>query len=412
MSDARFNSSGRDVNARSLLFLGDYGVWGEALYGSQLRSERLAAGLAASYDVTYACMGEPPRAKESQAWMHRRGISALIVGNPFDYAKSSRWGGAVDVVRSLMQRTVPLEIQERATSDFVHRIAGCVGSCDPVWAHRSWMAEAALRAGYQSIVCDIDDFEGELAKQARANRRSKRDLFFRVLDKQLSRYESSMHRRFARVVVTKTEDLSLVDSGNAHNCHVVPNGFDLPAPIPYASQNRRELLFVGTLDYGPNVDAILWFYREIFPAIRNRFSDTMFRVVGRGPCPDVIQNLQIDKSVVIEVSPATLGQAYASASVVVTPIRLGHGTRIKAMEAIAYCRPLVSTSECLRGHPIIADEHALVADTAADFSSACIRILSDQQLAARLTTNGRKLAEATRGWDRSVSLACKVLELL
>jgi len=403
--------SGQPVraNARRLLFIADYGVWGKALYGSQLRSERLAAGLADRFDVTYACMGESPDEAECRSWMTRTGISALVVGKPFDYAHRARWGGPRDVARSLLHRTVPLDIIERATPEFVQCLRERVASTDLVWAHRTWMAEAALRAGFRSIACDISDFEGEMARQTSRTIQSRRKVLFQLLDRRLSRYERSLARRFSRVVLSKEEDRLLVDGGDSIRCQVVPNGFDLPAVVAPSKLTRKVLLFVGALDYAPNIDAILWLHGEIIPAIRTVLPDVELHVAGRGPFPDALRAIRSDPFVSVDVSPETLSTAYAGARVVVTPIRLGHGTRLKVLEALAYGRPLVSTRECLRGHPVVEGIHALVADTTHDFAEACIRLLQDNDLAACLAQRGRALAESLGGWDHPVALATQVL---
>lgn len=397
---------------RGLLFLGNHGVWGSALYGSQLRSERLASGLAQHYDVIYACMGRPQDNDEALTWQRRVGIKGLLIGEPSDARRSARWGRAPHVLRSVLPRRVPLEITERATVDFVRQLSVLTDRDSLVWAHRSWMAEAARRAGFRRIVCDIDDFEGVIAAQYTNSIQSLRTPLFRLLDSRLANYERRLSSRFRGVVITKEEDRTLAGGALCRNCHVVPNGFDLPALPPRQSEVPRRALFVGTLGYGPNIDAIRWFYSQILPRVRGVYPDLEFHVVGRGPMPSSLSDLLEDPLVLVEQSPLSLDAAYARAGVVVTPVRLGHGTRIKALEAAAYARPIVSTSECLRGHPIREGEHALVADSADDFALACIRVLGDSLFARRLGDNGRRLAESIGGWSRSVRLAKEVLDAI
>lgn len=396
---------------KRLLFLGTHGVWGTPLYGAQLRSERIASGLADAFDVTYACMGAAPEAAEHESWMTCRKVAELVVGETFA-AHSARWGGPVDVLRALAPHQVPIDIRERVTADFVRRLAPLAQRADAVWAHRSWMAEAARRAGARRIVCDVDDFEGVLMRQYRERLKTRRAPLFRLLDRRLVRYEARLYERFARVVVTKEEDLRLVDRRGASQCHVVPNGFDLPAIVPSPRPEQKVLLFVGTLHYPPNIHAILWFLSEVLPRIRVAHPDARFLVVGKGPLPPELGILRNHPLADVEVSPTSLASAYGRARVVVAPVRLGHGTRIKALEAIAYRRPLVATSECLRGHPIIDGRHAWVAESATEFAAACIRLLDDEVMANQLAQEGRQLAERLGGWAHSIKCAQGILETM
>jgi glycosyltransferase involved in cell wall biosynthesis len=108
-------------------------------------------------------------------------------------------------------------------------------------------------------------------------------------------------------------------------------------------------------------------------------------------------------------SPESLDPLYARAAVVVAPIRLGHGTRIKVLEAASHGRAMVATTEALKGHPLEHEKHLLVADTTADFASACIRLLQSQNDQLRLALEARKKAMMLGGWDRSAALALEVI---
>lgn len=107
------------------------------------------------------------------------------------------------------------------------------------------------------------------------------------------------------------------------------------------------------------------------------------------------------------VSPESLGPCYVNASVVVAPIRYGHGTKIKALEALAHSKPLVATTEAVRGHPILNGQQALVADSSAAFTSACLAFLRDPERARQLAENGRRLAERKRCPVPAVSVRLK-----
>jgi glycosyltransferase involved in cell wall biosynthesis len=394
-----------------LLYVGTFGVWRPALYGSQQRSERLARGLAKVTELTYACTGHASTVDDIGRWASTHSIHNVIVSKPAPPILASRWGNAFDTVRGLVPSVVPSDIVDRISDDLVVSLRQIVDDFDVVWTHRSWHAEAAFRAGFRRIVCDIDDFEHALAQQTyRQHYPFRRAPLHRQMNKRLQQYERQLGARFREVVVTKSEDLELLDPAMRQRYTVVPNGFDSPSgTIPSAEQSPR-LLFVGHLGYDPNIDAILWLLRDIVPIMRRAMPAIRITVAGRGPAPtDVKQWAARSKAVIIE-SPESLDELYSRAAVTVAPIRLGHGTRIKVLEAAAYGRAMVATSEAARGHPFVDGHDLLLADTTEAFAAACLRLLDDRHERERLSSNARRRAEELGGWDRSSRLAYGAVE--
>lgn len=399
---------------RHIVALGDHDVWAPPLTGSLLRSERIAVGLARHYRVTYACTGDSSVDEDlRRQWAENAGIAGVVMGTSNKLKTSARWGGPFDALRSLWPVSVPLDVREFVSLDLVARLKQLHhrDRIDAVWAQRSWMAETARRAGLPNVICDIGDFQHAFLGQATDRMAPyRREQLHRFLNARLREYEFNQPMRFVRVTVTKAEDLTLLDASNPDRVSVVPNGFDLPPKaIPQGGQGP-SCLFVGMLEYWPNIDAVQWFLKEIFPAICAAIPECRLVVAGRGPVPPELNELVRQRNVDLLVSPESLGPCYANASVVVAPIRYGHGTKIKALEALAHSRPLVATTEAVRGHPILNGQQALVADSADAFASACLALLQDPERARHLAENGRSLAERIGGWNQSVACAKQVID--
>src|SRR5205814_3692637 len=178
---------------------------------------------------------------------------------------------------------------------------------------------------------------------------------------------------------------------------VVPNGVDVDTFRPTTeARDPNSIVFVGVMHYRPNVDAALYFAREILPHLLRKRPDLTFTIVGGGP-PDELCRLASRNVVITHRVPDTRPYV-ARASAGVIPLRMGSGTRLKVLEGLAMGCPLVSTSVGCEGIEIQDDDHLLVADDPVEFARSVLRVLDDQVLASRLGRNGRALVEARYSW--------------
>ena len=177
---------------------------------------------------------------------------------------------------------------------------------------------------------------------------------------------------------------------------VVPNGVDTDAIRPTPLPDRPALVFVGTLGFLPNVEGIRWFCEQVLPEVARAVPDVRLTVVGRDPVPEV-RALASDRVEVVASPPSVLPYVQ-QARVALVPIRIGSGTRLKALEAMAAGRPVVGTTIGLDGLGIVDGEHALVRDDAAGTAAAVTRLLQDDATAQRLVARGRAHVEQHYGW--------------
>jgi glycosyltransferase involved in cell wall biosynthesis len=195
--------------------------------------------------------------------------------------------------------------------------------------------------------------------------------------------------KFERVFVSSQHEAVEVRrlAGYPH-AEVLPNIYTHSAePLESPPATRREIFFVGHLDYPANSDAVVFFCREILPLIQAaraaRGEDVLFRVVGKGTTPalEAVRNLP---GVQVMGFQATLTKYYAQAAVVVAPLRAGAGTRLKILEAFTHGRPVVSTSIGAQGLGVTDRKNILLADDPGAFASACVELMEQPELAATL----------------------------
>ena len=179
---------------------------------------------------------------------------------------------------------------------------------------------------------------------------------------------------------------------------VVPNGVDTARFRATPIGADPVLVFTGTLSWAPNIDGLRWFCAEVLPRVRTVVSDVRFNIVGREPLPEVralarLPGVHVHADV-LEVAP-WLGSARAA----VVPLRIGSGTRLKALEAMAAGRPVVGTAVGLEGLAVDPGVHALVADDPTAFAEAVVRLLTDDALAARVAASAGEHVRAHYAWD-------------
>jgi glycosyltransferase involved in cell wall biosynthesis len=208
------------------------------------------------------------------------------------------------------------------------------------------------------------------------------------------RMEAWAVRAYDLVVVPSPEDAAAL-GGRAV---VVPNGVDVDAFVPSPLPAAPEIVMTGTFSYNPNVDGALWFCREVLPKIREVVPAAYVHLVGRAPLPEV-EELVDGRTVRGTFDVPSVATHLDTARVAVVPIRIGSGTRLKALEAMAAQRPVVGTAIGLEGLGIESGRHALVANDADEMAAAVVELLTDDGRATALAEAGRLLVEERYRWD-------------
>jgi glycosyltransferase involved in cell wall biosynthesis len=184
--------------------------------------------------------------------------------------------------------------------------------------------------------------------------------------------------------------------------YLLPNCVDSATKtfLEERSGGPPALLFVGLLMYPPNADAARWLASEIFPRVRAIYPECRLYIVGDAAPPDLI-NLN-GQGVELTGRVDSLGPWYAKCDVALAPVRAGGGTRLKILEAMAYGRPVVSTTLGAEGLSLRHGEHLLLADTTEDFALAIVEVIQNRALRIRLRKAARKLVEECYSWDKYV----------
>ncbi|MFZ1990983.1 MAG: TIGR03087 family PEP-CTERM/XrtA system glycosyltransferase [Alphaproteobacteria bacterium] len=253
---------------------------------------------------------------------------------------------------------------------------------DLVYIVSSAMAQYVLGSeGTARIVMDFVDADSAKFRQYAAARRGPMRFVYNLEAKRVLRFDRAVaHAAKACLFVSETDrNLFAADCPEAADkLHVVPNGVDCDYfdPAPFAAETSQEpiILFTGTMDYYPNVDAVVWFAHEIFPLVRAEILDARFQIVGTSPAP-AVRNLAALPGIEVTGAVPDVRPFYARAKVSVAPLRIARGIQNKVLEAMAMARPTVATPNALDGIFATDGEHLLVARDARAFVQATLTAL-------------------------------------
>ena len=254
-----------------------------------------------------------------------------------------------------------------------------------------------------ALVLDEHNIEYELLYRTfRTERSPLRRAYNWIEFKKFKREEIGTWHRAAGTVTTSAREAEII-RGIAPGKPVksVPNAVDVQYFSPSNEPTDPDaIVLTGLMKYRPNVDAAVYFVRDVLPQILSVRPNLVFYIVGGEP-PDDVRQLA-GSNVVVTGTVADVRPYVHKAAVFVVPLRMGGGTRLKVLEGLSMQKAMVSTSLGCEGIDVEDNRHLLIADTPASFAGAVLRLLEDPTLADTLAKTGRDLVDRHYRWERVV----------
>lgn len=232
----------------------------------------------------------------------------------------------------------------------------------------------------------------------------KRFLYFQQASK-MKRFEAAVVPHFSACTAVSDEDAEELQelAGGAVPVHVLPNGVDteffspdferLPAP------EEDAVAFTGSMDWLPNEDTVFYFVKEILPLIWRENPKVKFYVVGKDPSLALREIGQDEPRIVVTGRVEDVRPFLAKSKVCVIPLRIGGGTRIKILEAMAMEKAIIATSIGAEGIGYTEDKNIMIADHPQEFARKVLLLLSAPQRRTALGTAGRQLVLENYDWS-------------
>jgi glycosyltransferase involved in cell wall biosynthesis len=219
--------------------------------------------------------------------------------------------------------------------------------------------------------------------------------------KRYDRFEREMCARFKGVVAV-SEDDAVRFANEFHLKNVlgyVPTGVDLEYfSDAFRSPESGHLVFLGSMDWRPNVEGIIEFVASVYPLVKAAYPSARLTIIGRNPSHSVIQLQAADSSISVTGTVEDVRPYLGRGAVSVVPLRVGGGTRIKIFESMAMGLPVVSTTTGAEGLPVIDGVNICIADDPVTFANQIVRLLNDQTYSSSIGESGKMMVAENFSW--------------
>jgi len=377
--------------------------------GGKLRTYNILRHLSANHDLTYiSCyLGQRDEAYEREILTHLPGTLPIFTAAPESTALES----LLDYLRRLPLRA-PYTVS-KFTSPEVQKLLA------------DWIPQRRFDVAVCDFLASTLNFPQTLPTPTALFQHNvetvlwKRRAEFEAkwLDRMLSkleyakmvRFEPQQIRRFHHVIAVSDADRQAMSSMvDPSHISVVPTGVDL-SKYRYDPEARPAgplVVFTGSMDWKPNIDGVEFFCQEVWPLVVSNVPKARFRVVGRDPHPRV-KRLASESVEVTGTVPSVVDH-FREAAVVVVPLRMGGGTRIKIYEGMAMGKATVSTTVGAEGLDVEHGRDILLEDSPTDFARAIVTLLQEDDVRRRFEAAA---AATARNYDWSV-ITVRLIEVL
>ena len=266
------------------------------------------------------------------------------------------------------------------------------------------------------LLVDFVDVDSAKWTQYAANHRWPLSWLYRREGARLQAYERAVAMQSTRSFFVTESEANLfrqVAPESAEKIVVISNGVDAdyfspdparasPFEVDLLQQKTWAIVFTGAMDYWPNIDAVIWFARDILPRLRQRWPLLRLYIVGRSP-PPVVQALASDAVVVTGTVPDV--RPYLQfAALVVAPLRVARGVQNKILEAMAMARPVVASPSCVKAIKVRVGEEVACAADPTDFVREIESLLMDPERASVMGQAARQRVVKSFSWPAHLSL--------
>jgi polysaccharide biosynthesis protein PslH len=227
-------------------------------------------------------------------------------------------------------------------------------------------------------------------------------MYFQGQYDRMLRYEGRVCQAVKRIVAVSEGDARTMQSlYGVRDVTAVPTGVDLdyfapPEPRPPTT----DLVFLGSMDWRPNIDGVRWFASDILPLIRRRRPECSLTIAGRLPTPEILRLAESDPRIHVTGTVPDVRPYLWKSAVSIVPLRVGGGTRLKIYEAMAARIPVVSTTIGAEGLDVRDGENIALADSPEAFAERCLGLLGDDAEARRKQAQAAwEMVSACYSWE-------------
>ena len=365
--------------------------------GKRIRTWNLLRRLAKRHSVSLLCYGHAGDVAIEA--VRKTGIRLHLVEPK---VHRTGWGFYLQLFLNLFS-TLPFSVTKHYSSHFSQQFRTLLAQESWDLVHCEWTPYAR----FVSEGCPVPVFvsshniESQIWARRKQNVQSAiAKLFFWTQELKMRRFELRALQRASGVTAVTSADVDTMRHWGIKRAALIPNGVDLNAfALTSEAAEETEILFLASLDWHPNIDALQYFTREILPSLLARRPQIRLRIVGRKPAESLKKQFAGTPGVDFTGEVENVVPYLARAAVFVVPLRIGGGSRIKILEALAAGKAVVSTSIGAEGLDLIPGKHLFIADSPSEFARRVDELLASKELRRRVGEQGRAFVHDRYGWD-------------
>ena len=364
--------------------------------GDKIRAFHQIRELSARHRIRLFCLVDDPTDRKHVEALGRYCVSVDAVDQP-------RWASHAHATLALLSGR-SLSAGAFSSPELRRRVATRLREEPPDVAlvFSGAMAPYLSLLGAVPTVLDLVDVDSEKWEQYARETRGPMSWVYRTEAQRLGRLEIDAAERLGRALFVSKTEADLFHGRLPHcDCVVIPNGVDLEYfqavagdPIP----TEPRMVFVGMMDYFPNVDAVTHFCDRVLPLVQREIPAARFDIVGRNPSPAVVR-LGERRGVRVTGSVPDVRPYVHAAALAVAPFRVARGLQNKVLEAMALRRPVVGTTLGFQGTTAGSGDGIRIADDPADMAVEILTLLRDADLRRRAGAHARAFVERNHRWE-------------
>jgi len=268
---------------------------------------------------------------------------------------------------------------------------------------------------------DLVDVDSQKFYEYADNAKSWKRAMYRTEANRVQRLEHDAVR-LARAVTlvsdAEAEVLCNTLQSGEHSVHGIANGVDMEYFAPQqtldADQNLNEirnprLVFVGVMNYPPNVEALCWFVANVWPDLRKSYPGAELEIVGKHPNNEIL-HLSKHDGIHVTGSVPDVRSYVANADIVIAPLQIARGIQNKVLEALSMAKPVIASPKASHGINASHNQHLLIADTPTEWLQSIKACCDSRELRQKLSRNGRKLICEQYTWQATLSRLNELLD--
>jgi polysaccharide biosynthesis protein PslH len=363
--------------------------------GGAIRMHYLLKNIARSHEVTVLSFGDATTHVEFRKYFNSHLQDVHILPRPW-WQKHNRIAQLYATLTKSSYLT--FSVRSQKMQDMIDNILAR-NTFDVVQTEFSSMASYRLNTDAVKIL-DAHNIEHDLIRRMYLNTRSPlRKLYYLI---EYEKFYSEKIEYFAKqdaFFVTSERDKMILDIEMPNvPKFIIPNGVDSSYFIPTSeSPEPFSLVFTGVMGYLPNYDGVMYFLDKIFPLIQKKIPAVKVYIVGKRSPQKLLK--RANDRIIVTGCVDDVRPYISRASVYVVPLRIGGGTRLKVIEAMAMKIPIVTTSIGSEGIDVVNNESALIADEPQSFANAVIELFHNASLRQKLVRNGYELMQSQYEWS-------------